>query len=652
MADDSFLIDGQSVFSGGQDASKVPYLVPNDSCSSAVNISFAQGVPSPRWGSKRKKITFPTGGVKSASGIIVPYAEIFHGGRFQCFFPYQVGEENFLVYVVSGVIYLISLQTFAAQILTVADGGLNENTPRLNWSTAGKYNVIFDYPNYPVILDGNTARRADPTKAEVPVSVLGCYNQNRLFVGNAGNEFTGGDPAGDVATPEAPVTFIEVETQGSPYFGQIFQLPTGVADGPITAMGFIQAVDTSTGIGPMFVATANSIFTFQTQTPRANWQNGQFGSSFITTSGVIGPRAFVNVNSDFFFLSSDFQVRSASMSRSEQGKWSKVPVSREVEDWLYTNDSSLAQYSVLGYFQNKVFVSTNPFRIPAHDTSRGDILDVANGGFVVLELDNQATLGKDSPPAWAGLWTPFRPMDMATTNQGQQCFVAAKDGSSNELYELLPDQTYDEDELRNIRQVTSIFDSREFDFNIAGEFQSVRLPFDNKALHSLDTGFRNIQGDFKAQVFFKPAQGVEFAKWGEIKNVAPWRTCNVPLDCFVNGFAPHQLRDQIAGYPTQNQVCDPVGKTSYSIGKKVQIRFVVEGIFWELQEYRLKAKALPNSQQITTCQKYSDDPVCAPCEVNPWAIGPFTGCPPPAIIDPCAPLASTTRFCPTDCGSD
>lgn len=624
---ENFLTDNQSDFLGGQDASKIPARIPLNACASAVNTSFVRGVPTPRWGCSKRRITFDSGTLESSEGFTVPYAEIFSGGRFQSFIPYQIGTENFLVIVISGQIFLVSLETFHATIMPLEGGSLNETTPRLNWSTAGKFVVIFDYPNYPVILDGNTARRADPAKAEVPISVLGAFNQNRLFIANAGNEFTGGDPAGSLATPDAPVTFIEVETLASPYFGQIFQLPTGVADGPITAMGFLQFTDSSTGIGPLFVSTATSIFTFQTQLPRTLWENGQFGSSFIATAGIVGPRAFVNVNSDFFFLSSDYQVRSASMSRDEQRKWSHVPISREVDDFLYTNDQALAPYSVLGYFQNKIIVATNPFRVEAFNTSRQPVLDVAHGGFVVLELDNQATLGKDNPPAWAGLWAPFRPMDFATTNQGQRFFSISKDESSrNEVYEILPEQTYDEDR-GDIRQITSIVETREFD---------CKTPFDNKALHSIDLGFSDLRGNFKAEVFFRPAHGVEYAQWGELKNIAPWRTCNVPESCFVNGFAPHQVRDQTLGYPTSNMTCDPVGKTTYSIGKAVQLKFVIKGIYWELHDFQINAKELPQSQQISTCTKLSDEPICAPCELNPWEILPFKVCPPEPGVDPCA----------------
>ena len=91
--------------------------------------------------------------------------------------------------------------------MTIQGGSqLDEAADRINWSPAGKYLVIFDFPAYPVIIEGLLARRADPALLEIPRSVLGTYNQNRLFIANAGNEFTAGDPAA-YTFPTGPISF-------------------------------------------------------------------------------------------------------------------------------------------------------------------------------------------------------------------------------------------------------------------------------------------------------------------------------------------------------------------------------------------------------------------------------------------------------------
>ena len=151
---------------------------------------------------------------------------MFRSGKFQVQAAYNVGSDQYQLVVVSGYIFLINQVTYEVTFVPIQGGStLNENTPRLNHAPADKYYVIHDYPNFPVILEGITARRADPAKDEIPVSVGGAYNQNRYFIYNAGNEYTAGDPTGSLAAPQAPITFLEVETPGSPVFGEIFALP-------------------------------------------------------------------------------------------------------------------------------------------------------------------------------------------------------------------------------------------------------------------------------------------------------------------------------------------------------------------------------------------------------------------------------------------
>jgi len=625
---DEYAVDGSTNFLGGQDASKIPALVPPDSYHSGVNLSVSKGVPTPRWGNRQAKLKFPTGGVVLPNLYTIPYATAFHQGRFQALIPYSVGKTYYLIVVVSGVIFLINQETFEVTVPAIEGGGLlNENSPRLNWSNAGEFLVIFDFPNFPVILQGTVARRADPALFEVPVSVLGGYNQNRLFISNAGNEFTGGDPTGSLAAPEAPVTFQEVELPASPYFGQIFQLSTNYSNDPITFLGFLQVIDTSTGIGPFLVGTTNAIYSYQTQLPRAQWEASQFGSVFVENAGIAGARSGINVNSDFFFFSSDGQLRSASMSRDEQKKWARVPISREVENWLKYWDKSLIPYTVLGYFNNKIFATVNPYRTDAILPNKTPVFDVAFGGMVVLELDNLATLGKDGQPAWAGLWTGLRPMDMCVSNQ--RMFVMSKDDNSvNELYEVDPTITYDVSKNGDIRYVESIIYTREYDFSASGAVSSIPIPFQNKDLHSIDLDLRNIQGDFSIDVLFKPSQASYFAEWGTFKHVAPWLTCGVPQGCEINGLLPHQFRDITIGEPIDGGKCADVSRTFLRTFRKLQLKFVIKGKYWELQGFKLKAKIHPQNELETSCNIYPDLKLCADCLTNDWTVGAFKTCQP------------------------
>ena len=610
-------------FLGGQDASKTPGLVPENAYSAGVNMSVSKGVPTPRWGNIKKKLTFPDSTLRLPNGREVSYENIFRSGRFQALIPYTISAQYYLLIVVSGVMFLVNHDTFEVDIITLPNGGsLNENTPRLNWSNAGRFLVIFDYPNYPVILEGITARRADPAQYEVPVSTIGAYNQNRLFIGNAGQDYTGGDPTGSLAAPNAPITFKEVLQPAAPYFGQLFSLPTDNLQDTITAMGFLQFVDESTGIGPMIVGTSRAVYAMQTQVPRAQWDSSTFSKMFVYNAGIVGQRALANVNTDIFFLSSDGQLRTASMSRQEQGKWSRTPISREVQNWLVCHDSTLLPYSVVSYFNNKVLVSANPYHTPALSQDGSPIFDVAFGGFVILELDNLATLGKDAQPAWAGLWTGMRPMDVATINE--QCFVMSKDaGFSNQLYQMDPEITYDvEEETGLIRYAPAVLYTRRYD---------CENPFQNKDLHSLDLGLRNVKGNFSIDVKFKPSHGSKFVEWKSFKHDAPWRICAFPTACNINGIAPHSFLDLTLGEATGGNTCDPVSSVPYNLFREIQLRIAITGAYWELQNYRIKAVVRPQNELTTVCQVYKSVELCEDCNNSDWAIGAFQSCLPSVI---------------------
>lgn len=606
---------GAQTFRGGQNAASDPSQINDAEYFAGVNTSCADDVLGPRWGWHQRKLTFPAGGITDRyTKAVLSFEELYYGGRFQAAFPYTVGTTLYIVTVISGVIYLINISTYSVQILSLDDDDyINENTPRVARSPAGQYWVIFDYPNFPVILDGLTARRADPAKNEVPISVLGVYNQNRLAIGNAGNEFTLGDPAGSLATPDAPVTFNEILTPSSSYYLQAFQLSSGLADGPITAMGVLEFVDTSTGIGPLIVATRNSIFTYNTQTPRAQWQNGQFGTSFIATSGVSGHRALQNVNSDFFYVDPEWEVRTASMSRQEQQRWSKTPISREVHNWIEKSNKAYASYAVIGYFKNKVLVTVNPYVTNSFGKSRKALPDVAFGGFVVLELDNQARMLKAPDPVWAGLWTGIRPMEFVSFKN--RAFVFSKDPASrNELYEVSTDKRYDLAD-GNLRQIKSIVYTKEF----YGE-----NPWQNKSYKSMDINIEKIQGDFSLAVHYKPNTAENFALLKTFRHFAPWCSNKVLQHC--RELLPHQIGKLTVGDP-EEQTCNQVTQTTGQIFQGIQFKFEISGVNWRLKNYLARLTEEPQSDLTNACESYTPAEVCGPCNTD-WNNGAFQTCQP------------------------
>lgn len=608
----SIVPDGQLSFVGGQDASQSPDRIPQDAYASGINVSTRDGILRPRYGYIKRKLKFPEGGIDYQPGFSRTYENIFHGGKFQALIPYVIGREYYVIVVISGIIFLVHQDDFTVEIIEISDGShLDELQLRINWSEAGRFLVLYDFPAFPVIIEGKSAKRSDPTKNEVPISVLGAYNQNRLFIANAGSDFTAGDPEGSLATPDAPSTFVEISA-GGPYVGQIFKAPSEFNSGPITAMAFLQAVDTGTGIGSLIVGTRKIVSAYDSARERASWEAGKFGSVILKEVGIAGARSFINVNSELFFTAQDGTVRTLSMSRQDQQKWSKVPMSKEVSNWLKYKNNELIPYTIMGYFKNKVFISANAFRVLATRLNGARVIDVAFAGFVVMEMDSISKLGQSqSNPCWAGLWTGVRPLDMCTTGN-ERCFVMSKDPQSrNELWEIDPDSSIDKDR-KTRRQIKSTIYTREFLF---------QDPFADKENSIFDVALTNLSGEFTLKVDYKPSHSPQYLPWVDWRHVAPTATYTVPEPSQVNGLSPHTVKELSFGCP-QDESCNPVTNQLNRWFRKEQLRIKLQGDNWQLHGFRLKAKIYPGSDTDTTCDSYPK--VELPREPNmDWDVGDF-----------------------------
>lgn len=586
MVNERILPDGTTDFSGGQNAAIEPDQLPNNQFHIGVNISVERACVSPRWGIVEQPLDFtPAGDYTRASGFKVPFEEVFLGGKFQGFAPYSIGPDYFNLYIVSGFIFIINLQDFTVDVLNKTDQ-LNVNADRVNWSNAGEFFVIYDWPNNPFILDGIQIRRADPTKFEVPVSVLGAYNQNRLCIANAGIDWTAGDPAGSPATPDAPITFIEVLTPSTGYTGDVYQLPTAVKNNDvITAMGFLQVLDKSTEIGSLIVASANSIYSYPTFLPRVQWQGGNDGrvfGSILLNTGIAGQRAQTNVNSDFIFLNPEGQLYSVAMARDEFRQWSNSPISREVENFLGAEDAALSFVAACGHFKNKIFCTCNPYRVDVVSSEGVPQTDFVSSGVVVIETDNRAGLTNKKPPVWAGVWTGVQFMDMAENNK--IFYVAAKHNNRNGLFIFDPLRTYDFIDGKP-RDVRSVLVTKEYE-NTDGTV--------NKELNSLDLGFRDIEEKLNITVHYKPDTSGIYNIWREnICFMAPVEQCDA-LPKFPNGLTPQGVRDMNIG-GVDPDVCN-IGTDEYMhVYKGVQLRLIITGRNWKLKYLKLRGLVLPEN---------------------------------------------------------
>ena len=630
------IFDGNVSFRGGQNAGILADRIREDQYASGVNVTTVDGGLSPRPGFVHQEIKVRTeGGVTLSDGNRVSYSEIFSTGKFQGASSYLTDAGEFIVAVISGVIFKIdplcdtadvievtkesSLKTPNTECIEPNSNRLNQYCRRVNFAEAGRFLVIFDYPDFPVIIDGSTAKRADPKRVEldgfpcpeVPASVIGAFNQNRLFVGSAVHEFTGGDPVGNALAPDAPITFKEIFIEASEFLGQSFSLGTTNSNNPITAMGFIQVVDTSTGIGPLFVATKNSIYTFRTDIPRSQWEQTRFGSLLLFNAGIAGQRAFTHLNSDLIFMSGDGQIRSLSMARREQGQWANTPIDREIRNWVRFDDRELISLTVAESFRNRVFITVDPFRIPAKDLFGNKVSDFAFGGIVVLELDNVSGIFQDATPAWAGLWTGIYPMDLVQA--GSELYLFSKDPNSvNRLYKLDEGITYDIFQGKR-KQVTSRIYTREY------SFQDKFLLKEEK---SVEPTLREVEGELCLKVDRKSESASNWSSWKTFKHLALTDDCNIS-DCGTRPVKlPHKFRELNLGDPESSDLCNPVTDDDLRYFRKMQYRITINAKSWKLEDFRAGAELQEDDNLINiTCSELKEKTVEKDCrDISDWLI--------------------------------
>lgn len=581
--------DGSVDFSLGQNSWNAPDRIQENQYARGVNLSNRGGTLKSRPGFHEQDLTFEGEPFVNQFGRQISLEQIFIQGKFQAMIPWFVSPDYYLIIVISGLIFRVNVTTRNV-ILLSRDIRVNQYYQRVNWSYAGEYLVIFDFPDYPVIISSTDVFRSDPDnmvggalEPQVPISTIGTYNQNRLFVANAGNQYTAGDPVGNLVTPEAPITFTESLVPGAPFFNQILTLPTEEAVTPITAMGFIQQLDASTGIGPMFISTADKVYFAQTNQPRAEWEQGQFAGLLLSNTGIAGPRAVTNVNSDLIFISQNADIHALSSARNEAQTWGNVPISREVGNYLKQGDRRLYQYAVMGYFDNRVYATAYPYRTQALDRNMVAIPEVAFAGMVVLEIDNLASLLSEGTPTWSGVWTGVRPLGFATLRD--RAFIMSKDGGRNALYEVQRDEgtlgRYDI--VRgNKRKIKSIIYTKEYSFQDA---------FALKREHTLNLHLEELRGCTKVSIDRKPSHSAYFLRYRDWKFNA--KTCNqgLPDGAGWNGYAAQTFRHIIFGDPVENG-CNPITKNAYDTFTQIQYRFTIEADYWVFKEFRILARQM------------------------------------------------------------
>ena len=251
----------------------------------------------------------------------------------------------------------------------------------------------------------------------------------------------------------------------------------------------------------------------------------------------------------------------------------------------------------MGYYENRILVSAKPYRTNALDRNGNVTTDYAHAGFVVLDISHIASFLQEGSPAWSGLWTGVRPLDIF--NLEGNTYIFSKDGDTtiggeNRLYMI--DENASCDTIRGLnRPIRSVIYTRQYNFN---------SPYMLKQEGAVTVEMENILGDFKFKLEQRPSHINRFLLHSVWKHSAP-NDAPVLDDRFIDGIEPQNVKWLIFG-DGEEKVCDPVTDDYSTPFKAVQYRITVEGDKWQLMSFKVDAAVSPMQNKLMTdflCEK-------------------------------------------------
>lgn len=329
-----------------------------------------------------------------------------------------------------------------------------------------------------------------------------------------------------------------------------------VVPGPgeqITAFTFPTTLDQSLGQGPLQVSTRDLTFSCQTPTDRLSWQD--VNNPILTVSdnnGATGPNSTIPVNGDMVFRSID-GLRSLILARRDIDVWGNVPISREIQSLLDSDNETLLEWGSAIVFDNRLLVTATPSQI-----SQG----VIHQAIVPVNLDPLSSLRGKQPSVydserWTGLnvFQLFVGVFAGLTRGFAVCWNTVT--NNVELYEIL--RTSDASYMDN--DVTRIT----WSFSTASMFRESSHAY--KTLIDGEIYVDEVQGQFDYQVWWKPDQYPCFVPW-----FGSTECQQQPSTSLRPGFRPRLGLGEPSPTP-----CDPVNNRPLREGYTYQFKFIMTG---------------------------------------------------------------------------
>jgi len=591
------LTDGFTTLEAGVDSGLAPSLIKPTQVAAAVNAQMRGGYIKPRPGVNKRTLRFP--GVDSA---------LFEDAKFQGAHRYRTASgDDVLMAEIGGRMFKIDIANqFKVQDITIP-GDPDSSLLEFSWMIqADQFFIKQNGVSSPYIFDGATPRRATPS--EIPVGTVMAYVMGRIWIASPDrHQFVAGDlvygPSG-TATYNYRDAVLKMTENDLLATGGAFSIPDSA--GQITAIVPIAVLDTSTGQGPLIIFTETQAFSVNAPIDRAIWKLVTYP---IQTISMIGPgpvnqTVVSQVNSDLWFRSLN-DIRSFIVARRNfqlggQNTWSNSGMSDEIRPILEFDQQATLNHGSSVNFDNRLLTTLSPVW-----TTHGTYFR----GLTALDFSTVAGIGRQSPPAWNGVWTGLKILQIltATVNKTERCFMFTLSNANKiELWEL---SRADKQDNQSKRIVWS------------HEDRSLRFSDQGLGLKRLMTGQQSVDELYGAVNFnlqFRPDSYPLWLDWTAWSECAEFQECETPT-CGSPQTGPRQLRLQYRPdikFPKPPDSCEADVDKPFDLGFEFQVRQTIEG-YCRIKKLVLHVHWTDESP-LGECRGEGPCQTVAGCDINPF----------------------------------
>lgn len=490
--------DGLLTVDGGVDSGNAPDLLEKNQLAWAVNTSIRGG-----WATCRPgwlKCTLDWQGEDDSEAA-------FMDSLFQVAGTYVSDTgAGYLMASIGGRQFSLALsseQTLTAQEITIA-GDRNSSKLDQAWCCQAENFWLLQNNQEPCFIwNGASSTRAIP--GQIPTGKQITYYKGRVWVAKD-RSYVAGDsvwgPFGTTSISRSSILSFQENT--FLYEGGAFAVPAEF--GNITALKPIGSINTALGQGELIVYTANGVFATNPPVDRSAWsQTKELVQRIIQLKyGALFPP--VDVNEDHYYRSLD-GIRSLVYAVRNSGQPGNTPISHEMERALVNDSSAFLRFGSGALFDNRLFFTCAPQVSEGHGTY--------HRALAVMELEMMSSLRGKQPPAWCGIWTGLRILQIVSLTHfgSERCFMFALNSDNEiEVWEMTNEARFDEGD----RRIRWSMETRLMDFG--GKF-------DRHNLFSADTFVDQIAGTVDFDVDWRPDGQPCWFDWDSWQECGKYKLC-------------------------------------------------------------------------------------------------------------------------------